>query len=101
MTGKRERQNGKNTEFREVARVGRAFRGVMLPSGPAAKWKTVIMYVAVAKKVGKPGGGIRITPDCVTLGELREAIDNLKDDLDWVYRGLARIREGQQGESAK
>lgn len=75
---------------KEVADRGRTFRGVVAPTGPDGNPKTVNMYIAVAFTTERDNDKDIVTPDCTTLRQLREAIDKLKSDLDWVYQGLER-----------
>ena len=79
---------GSHNEFQEVAKLGGAFRGVIHPTGPRREYKTVLMYVAVSSSHEAHEDKGLITPDCVTLGELRGQIDKLKDDLEWLYKEL-------------
>jgi len=59
------------------------------------------MYIAAATIMENYGDTGILTASCVTLKELREAIDRLKDDLEWVYKGMERRRKKQQAESKK
>jgi len=54
------------------------------------------MYVAVAECSGNHQDVRILTPDCVTLEELRYQVDKLKDDLEWVYERMAKRRTNQQ-----
>ena len=85
-------------QVREVKLLGRAFRGVVLPSGPEGSTKTVIMYVAVAESSGNQRDKGILTPECVTLDELRGEIGKLKADLEWLYDSMAKARKSQQRE---
>ncbi len=73
------------TEREDIRGRGRTFRGVIVPTGPSGQAKTVIMYVMPERTMSRYGDNAVITPDCVSLRELREEIDKFKADLDWLY----------------
>jgi hypothetical protein len=96
MCGENKANNDERHGLLKVAKPGRTFRGVLIPTGPSGEAKTVMMYVALASRMEAYGDKDVLTADCVTLGELREQIDNLKDDLEWVYKGMERIMKKEQ-----